>query len=92
LVAGEPLSQLTRAVVIGDFVNGLSRLADPRRFVFMNADLTVHLHRMPAGDWVGVEARSRYDPVGRGVATGRLFDTRGEIGRSTQTLFLAPAG
>jgi len=92
LVAGEPISALTRAVVTGDFVNGLSRLVDPSKFVFMNADLTIHLHRMPAGEWVGVEAVSRYDNIGRGVATGRLFDTKGETGRSTQSLFLAPAG
>jgi hypothetical protein len=92
LVAGEPVSPLTRAVVTGDFVNGLSRLVEPSRFVFMNADLTIHLHRLPVGEWVGAEAQSRYDPVGRGVATGRLFDTLGEVGRSTQTLFIAPAG
>lgn len=91
LVAGEPVSPLTRAVVTGDFVNGLSRLLDPTRFVFMNADLSIHLHRMPRGEWVGVEAVSRYDPVGRGIATGRLFDTAGEVGRSTQTLFVATA-
>jgi len=91
LVAGEPISPLTRAVVTGDFVNGLSRLVNPTEFVFMNADLTIHLHRMPVGEWVGVEAVSRYDPVGRGVATGRLLDIKGETGRSTQSLFLAPA-
>ena len=90
LVAGEPVSPLTRAVVTGDFVNGLSRIVDPSEFVFMNADLTIHLHRMPASEWVGVEAVSRLDRVGRGVASGRLFDQTGEIGRSTQTLFVAP--
>lgn len=88
LVDGEPISPLARAVVTGDFVNGLSRLLDPRRHVFMNADLTIHLHRAPDGEWVGVDAASRYAETGRGVAQGRLFDVHGDIGRSTQTLFI----
>lgn len=88
LVAGESITPLTRAIVTGDFVNGLSRLVDGRQWVFMNADLTIHLNRMPRGDWVGVSAKSLYDPGGRGVATGLLFDTESAIGRSTQSLFL----
>lgn len=88
LVAGEELTPLTRAVVAGDFVNGLSRLVEAKNFVFMNADLTIHLHRPPIGEWVGVEAVSRYDRSGRGVATATLSDTTSEIGRSTQTLFI----
>lgn len=88
LVAGEENSPLTRAVIVGDFVNGLSRLTDSREYVFMNADLTIHLHRMPIGEWVGVEATSNWDRGGRGLATGVLFDRSREVGRSTQTLFL----
>lgn len=88
LVAGEELTPLSRAVIVGDFVNGLSRLDDTRRFVFMNADLTIHLQRHPVGEWVGVSAESRWDPGGRGLATGALFDVTAEVGRSTQTLFI----
>lgn len=88
LVEGAPISPLERAVVVGDFVNGLSRLSDSRRMAFMNADLTIHLARYPAGEWVGVSARSEWEPTGRGVAGGDLFDTAGVIGRSTQTLFI----
>lgn len=88
LVAGEDLTPLTRAVVVGDFVNGLSRLGDGHRYLFMNADLTIHLQRLPRGDWVGLSAESTWDPGGRGVATGTIFDPDGAVGRSTQTLFL----
>lgn len=91
LVAGEELTPLTRAIVVGDFVNGLSRLADARDFIFMNADLSIHLHRLPVGEWVGVSAESNWDRAGRGMATGALFDVEAAIGRSTQTLFLDTA-
>lgn len=88
LVEGAQISPLERAVIVGDFVNGLSRLSDSRRMAFMNADLTIHLARYPAGEWVGVRATSIWEPNGRGVAGGDLFDTEGVIGRSTQTLFI----
>lgn len=91
LVAGEDPTPLTRALVSGDFVNGLSRLSNSRRVVFMNADLTVHLSRLPEGDWVGVSAESTWEPGGRGIASGPLFDAKGRIGRSTQTLFIDEA-
>lgn len=88
LVAGEDVTPLTRALVTGDFVNGLSRLSSSRTFVFMNTDLTVHLSRLPVGEWIGVSAESAWEPVGRGIASGALFDLKGRIGRSTQTLFI----
>ena len=88
LVEGEVTTPSQRACVLGDFVNGMSRVADPTTWVFMNSDLTIHLARAPEGEWIGVEARSVWHRTGRGLATGRLFDRSGEVGRSTQTLFL----
>ena len=41
LVGGEQPSPLVRAVVAGDFSNGVSRLLHSSDWVFMNADLTV---------------------------------------------------
>jgi hypothetical protein len=88
LVAGRQPSPLQRAVVTADFGNGVSRLLHTRDWVFMNADLTVHLFRMPVGEWVALRAESWYDRSGRGVAASTLYDTAGPIGRGTQTLFL----
>ena len=90
LVAGETVSPLTRAVVTADFINGLSRLVDTDKVLFMNADLSVHLSRLPRGEWIGVTASSRYQPGGRGIASGELFDIDSVFGRSTQTIFLDP--
>lgn len=91
LVADEESSPLTRAVIVGDFINGLSAWASSHRYEFMNADLTIHLQRMPIGEWVGVRARSDWSSTGRGVATGTLYDLGGRIGHSSQTLFIRPA-
>jgi hypothetical protein len=88
LVSGEPMSPTQRAVLASDFSNGLSRLADGDRWVFMNSDLSVHLARPPVGAWVALDGESIWHAGGRGVATSHLFDEVGPIGRATQTLFL----
>nr|WP_237292994.1 acyl-CoA thioesterase domain-containing protein [Streptomyces katrae] len=50
------------------------------RFVFVNGDLTVHLHRHPVGEWVCVEARTSVDAGGIGLADARLHDEKGRSG------------
>jgi hypothetical protein len=49
LVEGERPSPLERVLVAGDSGNGVSAPLDYRRFVFINADLSVALRRMPGG-------------------------------------------
>lgn len=88
LMEGEELSPTQRAVLASDFSNGLSRLADGDRWVFMNSDLSVNLARPPVGEWVALDGESIWHTGGRGVATSHLFDEVGPIGRATQTLFL----
>ncbi len=86
LVAGEELTPLLRAVISADHGNGVSS-ALPTSWVFMNADLNVHLVRLPVGEWVGLRSVSWFAHLGRGVAHSQLFDASGGIGRSVQTLF-----
>ena len=88
LVEGEEMSPAQRAVLAADFSNGLSRYTDGAEWVFMNSDLSVHLARHPCGEWVALDSESIWNRDGRGVATSHLFDERGPIGRSTQTLFI----
>ena len=92
VVAGIEVTPVQRAVVAADFCNGISRRLDVSEFVFMNSDLTVHLARYPRGEWVALEAESVYGPIGRGVATGSLWDVGGAVGRSTQTLYVDRTG
>lgn len=88
LVAGEAPSPLVRAVVAADFSNGVSRLLRSSDWVFMNADLTVSLHRLPEGAWIGLRSVSHLAPTGRGVAHSLLYDLTGPIGRGFQTLYI----
>lgn len=88
IIAGIENSPAQRAVIAGDFCNGVSRKLSLDKWVFMNSDLTVHIGRYPAGEWVGLDARSSYSSDGRGVASGSLWDTEQWIGQSAQTLYL----
>jgi hypothetical protein len=89
LVAGEQPSPLQRVLVAADVGNGVSASLDYRRFLFINVDLTVHLERMPAGEWVCVDAVTLPQPSGIGTAESVLSDERGRIGRALQTLLIA---
>jgi hypothetical protein len=88
LVAGEAPSPLQRVVAAADFGNGVSRVLDFDRHLFVNTDLTVHLHRDAVGEWVLIDAATVADPVGAGLASSRIHDEGGAIGLAAQTLFV----
>jgi len=88
LVAGETPTALQRVAAAADFGNGVSRVLEFDRHLFVNTDLTIHLHRDAVGDWVLLDARTVADRSGAGLAASRLFDERGALGFGAQTLFV----
>jgi hypothetical protein len=92
LVAGEEPSPFQRVVVVADAGNGVSAAVDFARFSFVNSDLSVHLHRDPAGEWIGMDARTVVQPTSAGLATTVLHDRQGPVGAGNQTLVIGPYG
>jgi acyl-coenzyme A thioesterase PaaI-like protein len=90
LLPGQPLSALARIPAIADFGNGVSAALPFDRFLFINADLSIHLHRPARGEWIGLDARTLLDPGGTGVAESVVHDLYGPIGRAFQTLVVQP--
>ena len=88
LIAGEAPSPLQRVLAAADSGNGISSALDYREYVFINVDLTVHLHRPPAGEWVCLDSITVPEPSGVGMTDTMLFDERGPIGRAVQSLFV----
>jgi hypothetical protein len=88
LVDSEATTELQRLAMVVDSMNGVGAALDPERFVFMNTDTVVHLHRLPGGQDFGVRARGSIGPDGIGVTTADLFDRQGFVGTSAQTLFV----
>ena len=89
LVAGEQPTPLQRLLAAADTGNGISAALDYTRFLFINVDLTVHIHRLPDGEWICLDAVTLPERTGLGMADTRLFDERGAIGRAVQTLLVA---
>jgi hypothetical protein len=86
LVEGEQTTPLERVMIAADVSNGVSAALDWRRYMFINTDLSVHLKRLPAGEWVGVDAVTYPEAHGIGLADAVLWDEHGRLGRGAQTL------
>ena len=86
VVLGEDPSPWQRAAAAADFGNGVSAELDFMSSSFINPDLTVSLHRPPAGEWICLDARTRFGIPGIGAAESALWDVDGRIGRSLQNL------
>jgi hypothetical protein len=74
--------------MVVDSANGAGAALDPEKFVFMNSDTVMHLHRLPAGNDFALRARGSIGPDGIGVTTADIFDRQGFIGTSAQTLLV----
>lgn len=55
-----------------------------------NADLSLHLSRVPKGEWIGTAQRGAWHGDGRGLTEAEIFDAYGWIGRSCQSAVLLP--
>lgn len=52
-------------------------------------ELTVHLHREAAGEWVCLDAQTAISAGGAGLATSVLSDTSGRVGVGAQSLLVS---
>jgi acyl-Coa thioesterase superfamily protein/acyl-CoA thioesterase superfamily protein len=92
LVAGEEPSPLQRVLVAADSGNGVSATLDWTRYLFINVDLTVHVHRSLVGEWVCLDSITIPEPNGVGIADTALYDEQGPVGRAIQTLLIDQRG
>ncbi|GAS90257.1 thioesterase family protein [Mycolicibacterium brisbanense] len=88
VVDDEETTAVQRLALVVDSANGAGAALDPDKFVFMNTDTAVHLHRLPIGSDFALRARGSIGPDGVGVTTAELFDRQGFIGTSAQTLLV----
>ena len=79
LVDDEPLTPIQRLFTVADCANGLGTKIDIRRWTFLNTDMSVHLYRVPTGEWTGIRAETFYGPDGIGTTVGTLFDDDGPV-------------
>ena len=90
LLPDEQPTPLTRLVATADFGNGVSAALPFEDYLFINADLTIHLWRTPQGEWIGLDAQTLLPDGGTGIAESVLHDEHGAVGRAFQTLVVQP--
>ncbi|MBX3195335.1 MAG: thioesterase family protein [Microbacteriaceae bacterium] len=73
-------------IALVDTANGIAARQRPTEWMFPNVDLTIHLHREPAGPWVGLDTSVVFGSTGLGLTATVLHDEAGAVGVAHQAL------
>jgi hypothetical protein len=76
------------ALVLADSASGVGRQHDFTKWLVINTDVTVALHRDPVGEWICMRAQVHASPGGSALAEATLADPSGRFGLATQTLLI----
>lgn len=90
LVGDTPAGPAERLLALCDFATGISAEVERDAYSYSNLDLSLHLYRTPETEWTCLDAVTTVGRAGAGVCRATLFDERGGIGQSAQSLFVAP--
>jgi len=90
LLDGEDVSPTVAALGLVDIANGMTPRVPPGRIAFPNVDLTVHLHTVPRGEWLGFDTTVSFGASGVGITQSVLHDEFGPLGTAVQSVTLRP--
>jgi hypothetical protein len=79
LIGGEPLTPFSRVALAADFASPFANAGD-EGLAYINSDVTVYLHRLPATAWVGFEVVNHGATAGVAIGECFLYDEEGPIG------------
>ena len=89
VLAEAPLTPVVAAASIADFVSPFANM-QPGRSGYVNADITMHLHRPPVGEWHYLRVVSRGADDGVAAAQAVLGDRQGAYGASSAVSLINP--
>ena len=81
LIDGVELTPFVRTAFAADFTNPFAN-SGSAGLQFVNADITLYLQRLPAGEWLGFEVTQHHAHEGIAVGECTIYDEQGAIGRS----------
>ena len=88
VVAGSPLAPLEALAMASDFGSGTAPILSVKEWTLANIDISLHISRLPRGEWLLVDATGQSAGNGVGLASSRLGDRDGMIATAQQTVFL----
>lgn len=83
LLPDTPLAGLLHAAAVSDYANAVGIMSDPQKRGFINADITLSLHRQPEGEWLCLECVGRPDRAGIATSSVNLHDAAGLLGAAS---------
>ncbi len=89
MVAGEATDPAAVAIAVADYGSAITQVLPYDTATFVNPDLTVYLHRVPASAWIGLQAVAWMDAGGSSFAESALYDEHGRVGRGLQSVSVA---
>ena len=81
LVEGEKLTPFVRVAGCADYASPIAN-AGANGLDYVNADITLYLHRLPIGEYIGFEVVDHESAEGIAVGDTTVYDVEGAIGRS----------
>ena len=90
VVPDEEPTPLQRVLAVADSGNGISAVMSWDEWLFINPELTVHVLRPAAGEWVVLDAATTIAPGGAALARSVLSDEAGPVAYGAQSLLVAP--
>jgi hypothetical protein len=89
VVEGEEPTGLQRVLAVADSGNGVSAVLPLDEWRFINTELTLHVLRRAAGEWICLDASTAIAPDGAGLARSTLSDESGPVAHGAQSLLVA---
>ncbi|XOV90315.1 MAG: thioesterase family protein [Pseudomonadota bacterium] len=84
VVAGVPLTPWMRAALVADLTNPWANSGEGG-LGYINSDVTLYLHRLPLGEWLGLDVVNHHATDGVAIGECWLYDQQGLIGSSSVT-------
>lgn len=84
-IEGEETSPLVRLAATSDFGNALGGIRGAGTG-FINADITLYMHRLPVGEWLCLDTRGSAQPHGVGLMQTTVYDPLGSVGIVAQAV------
>jgi hypothetical protein len=88
VIAGTPLTPLTRAAIISDWGNGLGSVLPRGEYTFANLDIGINFLRMPESEWLLIDSHTLSAGNGHGLVRNIFGDRHGIYAHGYQTIFV----
>lgn len=92
-IASMDNAPIENLLAIADWAHGLAPPLGAQhrpKVAIPNPDLTLHVLRMPKGEWCGIKHSTAWSTKGIGTGWGILFDTQGLIGHVGMSVVISP--